>query len=183
MQKIHKGVALLFAVFFITLSVNAQDAKKNVIKANLLSPIVRTGSFFYERALNEEMSLQMGFFYSGLSFEETKYRGFGITPEFRYYLSDKPAPAGIFIAPYARYQNLSLSSGISTNDATYSGLGGGLLIGAQTMLKNTITMEAFIGPSYFSGKLKVSDGDENSFETGIFDGFKVRFGFTIGLAL
>jgi hypothetical protein len=183
MQKSYKVLALLFAVLFITFSVNAQDTKKNVIKASLLSPIVRTGSFFYERALNEDMSFQMGFFYSGISFEDTRYRGFGITPEFRYYLSDKPAPAGIFIAPYARYQNLSLSSGLSTADATYSGLGGGLLIGAQRILKNTITMEAFIGPSYFNGKVKVSDGGENTFETGIFDGFKARFGFTLGLAL
>jgi hypothetical protein len=85
-----------------------------------MSPLVRTGSFFYERALDENKSVQLGFFYSGISVEDTRFRGFGITPEFRLYLSEKrQAPAGIFVAPYLRYQNFDLSYG-DVASATYS---------------------------------------------------------------
>jgi hypothetical protein len=184
MGKTYKSLTLIIASLCIIMSVNAQDVKQNVIKANLFSPLVRTGSFFYERVLNEDMSLQLGFFYSGASISDTKFRGFGITPEFRYYLSEsKPAPSGIFVAPYLRYQNFDLSVEGDTGSATYSAMGGGLLIGAQRLLKNSISIEAFLGPSYSSGNIKLTDGASNNYDTGFFDGFGVRFGFTVGIAL
>lgn len=184
MGKSYKSLIFFIAALFITISAGAQDVKKNVIKANLMSPLVRTGSFFYERALNEDMSLQLGFFYSGASVAETKFRGFGITPEFRYYLSDsKVAPAGIFVAPYLRYQSFDLSATGEPGSATYSATGGGLLLGVQRLLKNVVTIEAFAGPSFSKGKIKLVDTTENNFETGLFDGFSVRFGFTVGLAI
>jgi hypothetical protein len=183
MGKIFKSLALIFAALCITLSVDAQDVSQNVIKANLFSPVVRTGSFFYERVLNEDMSIQLGFFYSGASISETKFRGFGITPEFRYYLSEsKPAPSGVFVAPYLRYQSFDLSATGEIGTATLSGMGGGLLVGAQRLLKNTISIEAFIGPSYSSNKVSYSDDSDGDFDFGMFDGFGVRFGFTVGIA-
>jgi hypothetical protein len=184
MGKTYKSLTLIIASLCIIMSVNAQEVKQNVIKANLFSPLVRTGSFFYERVLNEDMSLQLGFFYSGASISDTKFRGFGVTPEFRYYLSEsKPAPSGIFIAPYLRYQNFDLSVEGDTGSATYSAMGGGMLVGAQRLLKNVISIEAFLGPSYSTGNIKLSDGANNNFDTGFFDGFGVRFGFTVGYAL
>ncbi len=184
MKKNCKSLVLIVAALFISLSVKADEpVSQNIIKANLFSPLVRTGSFFYERALNEDMSFQMGFFYTGASISDTRFRGVGITPEFRYYLSERrTAPSGVYVAPYLRYQNFSLSAEGDPGKATYSGLGGGLLIGAQTLLKNTISLEGFIGPSYFSGNLKVTDGEQDDFDIGFFDGFGVRFGFTVGLA-
>jgi hypothetical protein len=183
MRKIYQSLPIFIAAFCLSLSVSAQDVKQNIIKANLMSPLVRTGSFFYERVLNEDMSLQMGFFYSGASVGDTQFRGFGLTPEFRYYLSDKPAPSGIFIAPYLRYQNFDLSVTGELGSATYSAMGGGLVVGAQRLLKNVISLEGYIGPSYSSGNIKISDDNQNSYDTGFFDGFGVRFGVTIGLAL
>ena len=184
MRKSYKSLIFVIAALFITISAGAQDVKQNVIKVNLMSPLVRTGSFFYERALNEDMSLQMGFFYSGASVGDTKFRGFGITPEFRYYLSEsKVAPAGIYIAPYLRYQSFDLSSEGEVGTATYSATGGGLLLGVQRLLKNVVTIEAFAGPSYSKGNIKLEGTEENIFDTEFFDGFSVRFGFTVGLAL
>ena len=182
MGKLNRIFLVLVAVFCVTMSVNAQ--KQNVIKANLMSPLVRTGSFFYERALNEDMSVQLGFFYSGASISDTKFRGFGITPEFRLYLSEsRQAPAGIFVAPYLRYQNFDLSVVGDLSSATYSAMGGGLLVGTQRVLSNIISLEAYIGPSYSSGNIKVNAGENYNWDTGFFDGFGVRFGFTVGVAL
>ena len=184
MKKFCKSLTLIVAALCITLSIKAEEpVRQNIIKANLFSPIVRTGSFFYERVLNEDMSFQLGFFYTGASLSETTFRGMGITPEFRYYLSEtKPAPSGVFVAPYARYQSFNLTVEGEAGKATYSGIGGGLLVGWQRLLKNTISLEGFIGPSYFSGSLKVDDGQEDDFDIGFFDGFGVRFGFTVGVA-
>lgn len=169
------------ALMLLSTPIYAQTSQ-NVFKVNLLSPLLRSGSFFYERAINEDVSLQLGFFYSGATISQTTFRGFGITPEARYYLSEKPAPAGVFVAPYLRYQSFSLTGEESSNEATYSSFGGGLLIGTQAIFKDRISLEAFIGPSYSSGSLKVTSGDADDFNTGVFDGFGVRFGVTVGLA-
>ncbi len=183
MKNYLKMSLIILSVIIILPAKADEPVSQNIIKANLFSPIVRTGSFFYERVLNEDMSFQLGFFYTGASISETSFRGVGITPEFRYYLSEtRPAPSGVFVAPYARYQNFSITAEGESGKGTFSGIGGGLLVGWQTLLKNTISLEGFIGPAYTSANVKVTDGDEEDFELGFFDGFGVRFGFTVGLA-
>jgi hypothetical protein len=182
MGKFHRIFLVLVAVFCVTISANAQ--KQNVIKANLMSPLVRTGSFFYERAISEDMSLQMGFFYSGASIDDASLRGYGITPELRLYLSEsRQAPAGIFVAPYLRYQNFKGSVNDGYYAATLSFMGGGLLIGSQRVLSDIVSLEAYIGPSYSKGNVTLTAGEEYNWPIGFFDGFGVRFGFTVGVAL
>ncbi|HAJ99640.1 MAG TPA: hypothetical protein DCM62_06415 [Bacteroidales bacterium] len=61
--------------------------RPNVVKINLISPLLRTASVFYERALSTTTSAQLGVFYSGYTSFETVFQGVGITPEFRFYLS------------------------------------------------------------------------------------------------
>lgn len=172
----------LVAMMFLLIAVpaKAQDTPpQNLFKINLLSPLVRTGSFFFERAVSEDISVQLGFFYTGASIVDTKFRGFGLTPELRYYLSEKhPAPRGVFIAPFARYQSFNLSDDFG-NEGSYSSFGGGLLVGTQTLFKNRISLDAWAGPAYSTGKTKVTDG-EDAFDLGSFDGFGVRFGITVG---
>ena len=70
-------------------------------------------------ALNEDMSFQLGFFYSKYQPPDTEtiLTGYGITPEFRYYLSDTPAPNGFYLAPNFRYYKFTLE------DPTVSGEG------------------------------------------------------------
>jgi hypothetical protein len=182
MMKTRIRIALaIMAVMLLSLPLAAQNPQ-NLFKVNLFSPLVRTGSFFYERALNDDSSIQLGFFYSGASIGDTKLRGFGLTPEYRFYLSEKPAPRGIFVAPFARYQSFNLTVEGESGKASLSTIGGGLLVGVQTILKDRISLEAFIGPSYSSSKLDVTSGDEDDFEFGSLDGFGVRFGVTIGIA-
>ncbi|MBA7547364.1 hypothetical protein ES705_39778 [subsurface metagenome] len=59
--------------------------------------------------------------------------------------------------------------------------GGGLLVGAQTLLKDVITIEAFIGPAYGFGIVDVEVGSEDDFEIDTFDGFAIRVGVTVGI--
>jgi len=186
MKKVFAIAMVILMFFLVAVPAKTQDAPpKTLIKINLLSPIVRTGSFFLERSVNEEISIQLGFFYTGFSMEfdnKMYYRGFGITPELRYYLSEKhQAPRGVFIAPFGRYQNITVTADDITGEAGFSSFGGGLLIGTQTLFKNRISLDAWAGPAYYSGKTKVTGGaTEDDFELGNFDGFVVRFGITVG---
>ena len=157
-------------------------AQSNAFKVNIISPVLRTASVFYERAINEQSSLQLGFYYTGASVDDTKFRGFGITPEYRFYLSETSAIEGFYVGPFVRYNNLDLSEGSSGDEGTLSSFGGGLVIGKQWVFKERVTLDIFAGPQYVSGDVEVTSGEGGSFDTGQFDGFGFRAGITLGIA-
>src|SRR5690606_25910137 len=130
-------------------------AQQNAVKINILSPIFRTINLSFEHALSESGSLQLGFYYTGASVSDLKYSGFGITPEYRIYLSETPAIEGVYLAPFLRYQSVSLEVENSGSEADFSAFGGGLVIGKQWVFKERITLDIFIGPSYSSGSVDV----------------------------
>lgn len=168
----------------VLLSANSFAQPDNVIKVSLLSPFVKSGSFFYERALNDEMSLVGGFFFTAWTpGEDVTLNGYGLTLEFRYYLSESAAPSGAFIAPFGRFQKFSITEGISVDqsEGNLSSTGGGLLVGIQRLFKDRITLEGFIGPAYYKGSTEVVSGTEIT-SIGAFDGFTVRAGVTVGVA-
>lgn len=176
-----KKTLLLVIVGLIWCSYSIK-AQSNVLKINILSPVVKTASVFYERALNDQSSFQLGFFYTGYSGDDTKFSGFGITPEYRFYLSETPAPNGFYVAPFLRYQNFDLEDEISSDKASYSSFGGGLLIGRQWIFKERVALDVFFGPSFVSGDVKISEASEASFDVDVFDGFGIRTGISLGLA-
>lgn len=187
--------------FFCTLIISiipfvssiAQTERMNALKMNVFSPFVQTFSVFYERALNEESSLQMGFFYTGFSIDDTKFSGFGLTPEYRYYFSDKGPMRGLYFAPYIRYQNFTLKNEYEETDTngntttkkdegTLNTFGGGVLFGHQWLFNGKVALDLFIGPSYSAGDVEVKSGSNDTFETGSFSGFSMRAGACVGIA-
>lgn len=188
-----KAFLLLFVL--VSLAAGSVQAQNNIVKVNIISPIVRTGSVFYERTIAQDKSVQLGFFYTGFSVDDTKFTGFGITPEFRKYLSSsKNAPEGFYIAPFLRYQSFNLKVDESgwydeetgeTEDvngkATMNTFGGGMLIGGQWVFADRCVLDTFFGPSYNAGSVSVKDGDEDMFSTGAFSGFGIRTGVAIGI--
>lgn len=160
-------------------------SQSNAIKINILSPILNTINLSYEHALNESSSLQLGFYYTGVKISDLKYAGFGITPEYRFYLSETPAPDGVYLAPFVRYQSVKLTETTSTYEANLTAIGGGVIIGKQWLFKQKITLDIFLGPSYNSGSTEVKDTGNGSGDvsvSGAFDGFGLRAGITLGLA-
>jgi hypothetical protein len=183
---------LLAALLLLGLS-TAASAQTNALKVNIFSPLVRTGSFFYEHKVGEHNSAQLGGLFTAWSVGDTKISGFALTPEYRFYLSDsKPAMEGFYFAPFARYQNLTLTvengyedlnGHVSDGKASLNTFGGGVVAGYQFLFKRRFTLDAFLGPSYNNGTLKVSAGNESqSFDAGTFTGFGVRTGVTFGIA-
>lgn len=178
-----RKITLVLALVAATVAANAQsDIKNNAIKLNPLSLALMTGNVSYERAVGANQSIQVGVFYSGVSLSGLKYSGLGVTPEYRiYFAGKKEALNGVYVAPYARYQNFSLKEKETEDKATFSSIGGGAVIGWQKMWPSGFTLDLFAGPGYNSGKVKTDSNSEDEFDikAGI-SGFGFRTGLTIG---
>src|SRR5262245_54140240 len=121
---------LCLTVFVIVFSTGLAFCQGNVLKINIFSPIFKTFNVQYEKKINASSSFQLGFFYTGYSKDGDSFKGFGITPEYRFYLSDSEAPAGVYAAPFLRYQSFDISNGLG-DKGTLDAFGGGLIIGKQ----------------------------------------------------
>ena len=154
-----------------------------VFKLNVFSPIISTVSAFFEKPLSPTSSAQLGFYYTGASIGDISLRGFGITPEYRFYLSKShDAPDGAYLAPYIRYQNLTFTDKTdNTAGVQLNTVGGGLLIGRQWLLgrQDNVALDLFLGPSY--GVTSATIKGEGTIPSAI-SGFGIRFGLALGLA-
>lgn len=173
----------ILAIIAFVVAANAAMAQSNAIKINLLSPVARTFNIAYERALNENGSFQLGFFYTGAKVGDVKIDGFGITPEYRVYLSQTPAPNGFYVAPFLRYIkfNAEDKTDNSVNKAEVTQIGGGVVVGRQWVFKERVTFDMFIGPKYQSTDAKVTSG-QDTFSGSLFNNFGIRGGITLGVA-
>lgn len=169
-----------------------QQPKRAVIKVNPLSAFALTGSGFLEYAVTDNISAQLGAFTTGVSISNVKFRGYGFTPEVRYYFSEnKVAPMGPYVAGYGRIQNFKLTVEKQDEEgrdysATYAPIGAGAAIGNQWIFNSGFTLDVFLGAGYNGGNLKVNVGTEEDFDAGIIGdmilggGFGLRPGLTVG---
>jgi hypothetical protein len=176
-------VTLLACLAITAFATHAQNpgGGKNVIKVNLSSIALDHYGLQYERVTGKKQSIAIGFgispnvdlpFKSNLldqfegnadaktAIESTKFTKITITPEYRFYLGKKEAPAGFYVAPFIRYTYMNLSQDYkftpSSNkphtahlEGKFSGIGGGILLGAQWMLGRHVTLDWWIvGPFY-----------------------------------
>jgi hypothetical protein len=181
-----KKLLLFLVVIMLAIPLFAQEksdvsTEKNVLKINTLSLFLGTGSIFYERKVSDMTSAQLGVAYLGFKFSDTKFTGLILTPEFRIY-PKKTAIDGMYIAPYLRYQNYTLSNASTSTKGTLSSIGGGLLFGRQWITKSGFTMDLFFGGHYGSSSVKATSGNVSTFNTNLFSGFGVRVGFALGFA-
>lgn len=175
---------MLFAVGLVLVAsgMSAQDGQRmNAVKTDLFSAFIRTGVIKYERALNENMSVQVGFFYTGYHPRDSnsELNGWGVTPEFRYYLSDTPAPAGFYLAPNFRYMTLEVYDGDTEENGILTSLGLAVNLGKQWIFKDVVVVDAWLGPVYAFRSV-----NNETLDTGIqdADGFGIRLGIALGIA-
>ncbi|MEZ4605216.1 MAG: DUF3575 domain-containing protein [Bacteroidales bacterium] len=141
--------ATLFAVLGLLLSTGLMAQKKSNIKTDLLSPIIRTYVLKFETAISENSSIQVGALYTNflLGSDAGDFSGFAVTPEFRYYLSETPAPNGTYIAPNVRYMKHTVTD-LNGDTGSLSSLGFGLNLGKQLVAKDIFVVDAWFGPTY-----------------------------------
>ena len=197
MKKILSLYILICFLFLSQLSIKAQD---NIIKANILSPIVKTGSFFYERSISKKSALQLGLFVTAFEINgyivgeeekksQTKWSGFGITPEYRYHFSANKLK-GFYLAVFFRFQKLSVSykdyDEFYNSKSRLTTFGGGLLIGYQWVIKEQLSVGSFIGPRYYFDNWKIESGNVILTNTSysnqeFYTGLGIRLGITVGI--
>lgn len=182
-----KNLVVALVAFLAGGVFTSAKAQENVVKINIFSPIVKTLNMSYERKVSANGSFQIGGYFTSYSPGDSKISGFGVTPEYRFYLSESEAPAGVYVAPFVRYQSLKVEDTFDgeVTKGKWSAFGGGLVIGKQWIFKEKISLDIFIGPQYVArGDVKVTDGtgESESFDLGAFDGFGVRTGLTLGFA-
>ncbi len=173
---------IISSVLYAQEAQEAQGAQKmNAIKTDLFSPFLRTGVLKYERAFNEDLSFQLGFFYTGFSpgDSDAKLSGFGITPEFRLYLSDTPAPVGTYLAPNFRYMSQKAEDPTINEIATLTSFGLAINLGKQWMLKDIVLIDIWVGPAY---NFRTLDDPSGEVDIEGADGFGLRLGLALGIA-
>ena len=178
-----KRLSLLgFALLILSTGLYAQ--KMNTVKTDLFSAFLRTGVIKYERAFNENMSAQLGFFYTGYSpgDSDASLNGIGITPEFRFYLSSTPAPNGTYLAPNFRYMSLTVKDEVEDAEGTLTSLGFAINLGKQVILKDIVVIDAWVGPVYAFRSVDSSVEDVDTGQISSADGFGLRLGIAIGIA-
>jgi hypothetical protein len=178
-----KKLLLIVSIFASAATFAQQNSHRHAVKINPLSLFLMTGNASYEHAIGQNQSVQLGMFYSGVSFGGLKYSGIGITPEYRFYFGGrKTAMNGVYAAPFARYQNFTLQDKETTQKTSFTSFGGGATIGWERAWDSGFLLDLFIGPAYNKGKFK-NDSDEDQFDiSGGVNGFGVRTGLTLGFA-
>jgi outer membrane autotransporter protein len=180
---------VLYTLGLLACTSVAAQAQTSALKLNLFSLAVSTGSLAFEHKVGDTNSFQIGAFYTGFSIGDTKFSGFGITPEYRIYVTGE-ALQGFYLGPYLRYQNFNLSddsnfsytgSTNTKNEASLNTFGGGVNLGYQWVFKQHIVLEPFLRVGYNKGSVKVKSGGDN-YDLGSFDGFSLLPGLNLGYA-
>jgi Protein of unknown function (DUF3575) len=183
-------------------------AQTNVVKLDIFQPIVNTAALSFERKLSESSSFQLGvsvtanysqdeYTYNGINSNRST-SGFGLMPEYRFYLSEKrPAMEGFYVAPFLRYQFLRKSgeyasynpqtgyTGYRNADATLNAFGGGVVVGRHWIFKQRFSLDALLGPTYMVSGVSSDDPGINRGDfLGFYDdmNYGIRGAVTFGIA-
>ena len=177
-----KKVVTLFSIVLLAIQAsNAQvtdDRKTNVINVNLTSFLISHYGLSYERVLSDKISVRLygdlAYFNYKLSDDNIKLNGFGILPEFRYYVSGKGAPYNYFVGLYGVIRRYSLDGSISENNKIYRGNGDfgyygiGFVNGPQFVIGDWIVIAIpfgfSVGASSVTGDYVYTDPNTNQIE-------------------
>jgi len=158
-------------------------SKFNAVKTDAFSWIVGIWVLKYERVFNENISAQLGFLFSTdwpTFRSECSAKGFAITPEFRYYLSKKPAPRGVYLAPNFRYMKIEEENHKENGVATVKVFGPAINLGIQFVLKNVLLIDAWVGPTFNIRSMEETVPDMGASAFGNNAGPGLRIGVSIG---
>lgn len=180
-----------FLISVLTLLVclhHLQAQPKNAVKINVLSLGVLTFSGYYERALSERWSLQLGFSHTpGVAFPwinatETTYGGIG---EVKFYAKKQTmALEGLYVSGFLRYHYWNTTYFYYYNDGyrIRTAYGGGFTVGYQKLLLNKhLSIDLFAGP-HLSKNILQTNSEADLTNRRLVNPAGLRVGATIGFA-
>ena len=163
-------ISKLFVIALILTSSVVSAQKKNILKLDISSPIMRTANVSFEHQTKERSSFVLGVLYQDQSdgFASSFITRVAITPEYRYYMGRYNAPEGIYLSMFARYQYMEALEQIYLYDpitymTTYDynkrniNTGGvGISFGYQRIFQEKISIDVNFGTIWNSGDKRVS---------------------------
>jgi hypothetical protein len=162
--QLMKNTFVLMLFCMILTNAWAQTEQQNII---------------FEHKIDDNHSWQLGLAYVGYADLSIKYSGVAITPEYRIYFN-KNAMSGLYVGPFLRYQNYTMTNDINAT-AKYTSFGGGVLLGRQWVHHKGFVLDVFAGPIYNAGNISnVSDASIFSKPGFGIDGFGIRAGIALG---
>jgi hypothetical protein len=178
-------LALFVLISPVTKAIEDDDKDpKHVLKLNLGALSFTNLSLQYEQAFHKNFSfaVQGGYLLTrgiperflpkGGDFADFSVSGVNCSPELRFYPGKKvkrKAPRGFYIAPYGRLAKYTVTASFMFSDsssmpvqdvpvdfkASYSGIGGGLMFGAQFIIAKRVSIDWWILGGHFGvSKLK-----------------------------
>lgn len=173
-------------------------AQETVVKINPIGALFGAVNIGVERVLSEDASAQLNISFisrkiGGLGLE-TKYSGFGISPEYRHHIGSHENPKGPYVGGFAVVNTIKSSisddgtfSGGSdlSSETKYFGIGAGVLIGYQWILSEAFALDLTVGAGYQN--VSVSNDTDEADTTGTdfglaASGILPRISFAIGYA-
>ena len=174
-EKYMQFISKLFVIVLIFTASVVSAQKKNILKLDITSPIMRTANVSFERILQGRTSFVFGALYTDQSDAITNSASLSrlaITPEYRYYMGRNNAPDGIYISVFARYQNLKVNeltylgfdtlsyfSYYSSNKRSLNTGGLGISLGYQHIFQDKISIDLNFGTVWNSGDKRISTND------------------------
>jgi Protein of unknown function (DUF3575) len=182
-----KKVLFVSALFILAVSAKsiaqkgAENDRKNVVKVNPLGLIFGAASISYERAISEKNSIVIAPTFGAFKLGGFKYSSFGLSGEYRFYLSKgKTAPEGLYAAPGLGFNTGKVKQdGVSTQ-AKFTSFGGKAVIGNQWIFGSGFTLDLNGGISYSSYSYKDNTG--SGFNGLKASGILPALGFSLGYA-
>jgi len=155
---------------------NFNDISNIVLKMNVSQLVFKNLSFMGEYGFHPKFSAGLGFssllerklpgllFKSTALFDVPTFKGWAVTPEFRWYpggTDERPAPRGFYLAGYVRYAKYTLAQSAryqeTPSSPVYSGVGSmvykgtnaGLMIGYQWIAESGFSFDLWIAGAGF----------------------------------
>lgn len=173
-------------IILIALSAKMVDAQPNRrfgVKTNISSTLtVKSFNLIPEFAITERLSAQVGFYRTNnFTYKEHVFSGTAITPEVRFHL--KPTYLkGLYAAPFVRYRKLAWDIPSEDAGADFISIGGGVCVGYQSLIKNRVILDLYIGPGFSGHDIKIRSGVADDFKLPITSSVGVRAGIALGIA-
>lgn len=153
------SIASFLMLFFMASNLSGQ----NVVKVNPIGLAFGSLNGGYETFLSDNTSLYLKANFYSRSLVGTRYTGFGVGGEYRFYLSDNDRPKGLYAGPIANVGFIGTNSDFIDN---YTLITVGGIIGYQWVFSEKFTVEVNIGPAY--GIVAGDFGDTDIFGDGIY---------------
>jgi hypothetical protein len=172
------GIIALTAIAATAQKSGGDDVKKNVIKVNPLGALFGSASVSFERAINENSSVQANLSFGGLNVGGVKYTNFGGGLDYKFYLSKSgSAPKGFYASPGVGFYSVKIkeTGGTSVSNTSFIGKG---VIGNQWIWDSGFSLDLFGGINFYGGgKIKGTGGVEYARFSGVLPALGVGIGY------